>query len=477
MNFSKPKGRSLSVLLRSHFRRKLRTWLSLVLASSLSLLLLNSACVPTDRQVTLRFIVPQLEVGIWQEIIQAFQASDEGEGITVELDTSAIPDDPDDTDSIRRAYVSSLEADDPADYDLIYSDIIWVPELAGAGWLEDLSDDFSEEDRQDFLPQEIELGQYEDRLYRIPFRSDAGVLYYRQDLLDLIDESPPDSFDDLLRISQTLQAMGEVRTGYLWQGRESEALIAVFAEVLASYGGFWIDPSTTEAAVGLDQPAALEAVSFLRETLAQGVSPLNVLGYSEAETRERFMNAEAVFMRNWPNAWAEVNGEASRVQGRVGMMPMVSATGQAEDRKACHGGWGFSIAHNSRHKQAALAAIKFFTDTPTQRQFTLGYSGMPSRHRLFFDPQVVAEHGHYPDLLEIVQADGTWVARPPVPEYPQASCILQRALGTALDLSVSSDAIAEVMTAAAAETRWLLGEEGVDLPDSWRSGCLNAGEA
>ena len=55
------------------------------------------------------------------------------------------------------------------------------------------------------LRGDISGGMYQDKLYRIPFRSDAGMLYYRQDLLTQAGYEPPETFSDLITISQDLQ--------------------------------------------------------------------------------------------------------------------------------------------------------------------------------------------------------------------------------------------------------------------------------
>lgn len=86
----------------------------------------------------------------------------------------------------------------------------------------------------------------------MPFRSDAGMLYYRTDLLEENGFDPPETTEELLEISRSLQEQGAVEWGYVWQGRQYEGLAAVFVEILEGHGGFWVNPETEE--VGLDDP-------------------------------------------------------------------------------------------------------------------------------------------------------------------------------------------------------------------------------
>ena len=175
---------------------------------------------------------------------------------------------PSDSNQVEDLYTSSfLLGNSP--YDLVYMDIVWTPKFAAAGWLEDISDRLSDTEAQEYLAGDIAGGMYEDKLYRLPFRSDAGMLYYRQDVLEQAGYEPPETFSELLQISQELQQQDLIDWGYVWQGKQYEGLAAMFVEVLQGHGAFWVNPDTLE--VGLDQPEAIKAVEFLRQAIALGV--------------------------------------------------------------------------------------------------------------------------------------------------------------------------------------------------------------
>jgi multiple sugar transport system substrate-binding protein len=70
-------------------------------------------------------------------------------------------------------------------YDVLNMDIVWVPKFAAAGWLRAIDDRVPSEQLADMLENTIEGGSYQGKLYRMPTTSDAGVLYYRTDLLPL----------------------------------------------------------------------------------------------------------------------------------------------------------------------------------------------------------------------------------------------------------------------------------------------------
>ncbi len=331
-------------------------------------------------------------------------------------------------------------------YDLIILDIIWTPKFAAAGWLSDLTNRVNEEELKAFTPQDVEGGRYEDKLYRIPIRSDVGILYYREDLLKALGLEPPETFQDLIKTAQALQQQDKVNWGYVWQGRQYEGLSAMFVEVLTGFGGFWVNPDTLE--VGLDRPEALKAVEFLRDTIQKGISPPGVTTYIEEDTRRLFQSGQVAFLRNWPYVWPLANQADSSVKGKIAIKPMVHAPGN--NSGACLGGWGFGIAKFSQHQEEAWKAIQYFMSREAQRRFILQAGYVPSRKELFTDPEIVAKYPHFPQLLEIAQKA---VLRPTIAQYAQVSDILQRYLSATLSNRMSPE---QAMKAAANETRNLL---------------------
>ena len=393
----------------------------------------------TQQPITVTVLMHAPEAVEWKPLVEEFQQKNPDINLK-------IVEGPNATNQIEDLYTSSfLLGNSP--YDLVFMDIVWVPKFAAAGWLTDLSDRISPEELGQFLSGDVSGGRYQGKLYRIPLRSDAGMLYYRKDLLQEAGYEPPETFEELIQISQELQKQGLAEWGYVWQGKQYEGLAAMFVEILAGYGAFWVDPETLE--VGLDKPEAVQAVEFLRSTVKKGISPPGVTTYQEEETRLLFQNGKAVFLRNWPYVFGLASKPDSVIQGQFEIKPMVRAPGQRSG--ACQGGWGLGIAKTSKHPEEAWKVIEFLSSEEVQRKFILETGKVPSRKSLFNDPQIVAKYDHYPQLLEVVENSAL---RPPIAQYAQASDILQRYLSAALTDRISPE---KAMKAAADETRRLLG--------------------
>ncbi|MBD2499527.1 ABC transporter substrate-binding protein [Anabaena azotica] len=393
-----------------------------------------------QQPVTLNMLITAPDAQPWRQgLIRDFETANPG----IRLN---LVEGPNATNLLEDLYTSSFILGE-SPYDLINMDVIWTPKFAAAGWLLPLDDRISQQELAAFSAKDVEGGRYQDKLYRIPMRSDVGMLYYREDLIKQAGLKPPETFQDLLQISQTLQKKDQVNWGYLWQGRQYEGLVAMFIEVLEGFGGFWVNPDTLE--VGLDRPETLQAIEFLRSTVREGISPPGVTTYQEEDTRRLFQSGQVAFLRSWPYAWPLAQAENSPIQGKIAIKPMVHAPGQTG--AACLGGWGLGIAKNSRHPEEAWKAIQYFTSKEAQRRFILTAGFVPSRQELFTDPEIVAKYPHYPQLLEVVN---NAVLRPPIAQYAQTSDILQRYLSAALSGRMAPE---RAMQQAAAETRRLLG--------------------
>lgn len=393
----------------------------------------------TQQPVVLTMLMQGQDILNWRPFVKEFEQKNPN--IRIDL-----VEGPFDTNLVENLYTSAfLLGQSP--YDIINMDIVWVPKFAAAGWVRDLTDRIPPEKLSKFIPGNVEGGRYRGKLYRIPHASDAGMLYYRKDILEQAGIAAPKTFEDMVKISQNLQKQGKATWGYLWQGKQYEGVSAMFVEVLSGFGGFWANPQTFE--VGLDKPEAIKAVEFLKNTIASGISPPGVTTYGEEETRLLFQNGKSLFLRNWPYVWKLANAEGSKVRGKIAIEPMLSSIGKTGG--SCLGGWGWGIAKTSKHPEQAWKAIQYLTSEETQRKFILETGLIPSYKSLFTNKEIVAKYPHYPQLLKVVELPAL---RPPIAQYTQASDILQRYLSSAFTGRMSAE---QAMKAAASETRNLLG--------------------
>lgn len=384
-------------------------------------------------------LVPANERPFWLPIADGFAKA--RPGVRVELEEGPVP-----TDLRESLTTTALLSGDGA-FDLVYLDVTWTPRLAAAGWLLPLDGEIEPEERAAFLPQALEAGVFRGRLWRVPFRTDVGLLFYRADLLAKAGIARPTTFAALEAAARRLQSPPGL-WGFLWQGAQYEGLVCFFLEVLRGHGGFWIEPATLE--VGLDRPEAEAALSFLVRSIGPGgISPPGTAAYKEDETRLLFQSGRGVFLRNWPYVWRLAQREGGDLAGNVGVLPVPTLSG--EPGSGTLGGWGLAVARSSRHPSEAVAFLKHATSLESQRLFCAPTGFAPARRDAYRDAALLAANPFLPRLLEIHR---TAAPRPVVARYAQASDVLQRNLSAALGGLASPR---EALSRAARETRALIG--------------------
>lgn len=408
---------------------------------------LGGACAPgpgsrdsgSGGPVELRLLLPPGERPAWEPLARSFEAS--RPGVVVRLIEG-----PQSTDLRENLLTASLLARDPT-FDLVYLDVTWTPKFAAPGWLVPLDDRLDAPARAAFLPTALAAGMHAGRLYRVPVRTDMGLLYYRADWLDSAGFAPPKTFDELARIARAFQDPPR-RFGYVWQGKQYEGLVCDYLEVLSGFGGTWADPATGE--VGLDGPAARAALAFLRDSLdpVHGFSPAGVTTYQEEESRRVFADGRAAFLRNWPYVWRLAQRDDSPIRGRIGVTVMPAAPGGRASGTL--GGWGLGISAFSRHPDAAWAFIAHVTTLASQRALCEPTGYAPALVAAYEDSTLLAAN---PFLVRFRELTAHAVPRPLLPRYALASDILQRHLSGALAGLETPEA---ALAAAARETRPLV---------------------
>lgn len=297
------------------------------------------------------------------------------------------------SDQQHQYYAMNLDGG-KAPFDLLAADTIWVQEFAKAGWIAPLDKFLPSAEQSDFLPGPIEAATFEGRLYAVPWYVDAGVLYYRRDLLDRYDLEPPRTWSELVRVAKVVldAEQDPALAGFVWQGKQYEGLMCVTLEVLRSNG--------TDLWTG-DRVRAEYGLQFLRETIAtHRITPLSTSMADEESTRWIFGEGRAVFMRNWPYAWSLLQQEGSPVRGKVGVVSLPAFSGYTSTPVL--GGWMLAIPSGTIHRDLVGELIRFLTAPEAQRRVAMELGYNPARRALYADESLVEARPFLRDLYPIL---------------------------------------------------------------------------
>ncbi len=309
----------------------------------------------------------------------------------------------------RLALYQTLLAAQSSDIDVFQIDVIW-PGILGGHFV----------DLRKTLPATAIDGQLETliandtvdgRLIAMPWFVDAGLLYYRRDLLEKHARAVPQTWAELeqtaaaiIKAERTAGA-GDLQ-GFVWQGRAYEGLTCNALEWIASFGGGTIVKD--DGSVSIDNPQAVQALNTAAGWVGT-ISPKGVLNYAEEQSRGVFQSGKAVFMRNWPYAWALANAEDSPIRGKVGIARLPMGGGPSARHAATLGGQQLAVSRYSKHPREAADLVRYLTSAQEQKRRAIEGSFNPTRPSLYKDPELLRANPFYQGFLEILQSS---VARP-----------------------------------------------------------------
>ena len=198
------------------------------------------------------------------------------------------------------------------------------------------------------------------------------------------------------RIQAAERAAGNERMwGFVWQGRAYEGLTCDALEWIASQGGGTI--LDRDGRVTVDNPAAVAALERAAGWVGT-ISPPGILNYAEEEARGVFQSGHAVFMRNWPYAWALAQGDESPIRGLVGVAALPA--GGDGTSTAALGGWQLAVSRYSAHPEAAVDLALFLTGAAEQKRRAIAGAFNPTIPALYEDAEVLAANPFFGDLYE-----------------------------------------------------------------------------
>ncbi|MEU4447778.1 extracellular solute-binding protein [Actinosynnema sp. NPDC050801] len=314
----------------------------------------------------------------------------------------------------------------PDCYDVMAVDMVWTAPFAAAGHLVPLDPADFEVDRM--LPEAVRTATSADgrKLWAVPWRSDAGLLYYRKDLLAEAGVDPPTTWAELRWQASTIGRRLGLK-GYVAQLGRYEGLTVNAAEAIWAHQGELEHP---------DSPQAKDGVRALADGVAQGWIPREALEYNEITSLDEFEAGRALFMRNWPFAGPRLDGDASQVKEKwaTTKLPGPSALG----------GWNLAVSRCSANQQTARKFIAFVTGVENQRLMAERAGFAPTLESLYEEPGLVP-----PVLRDSLL---TARARRPSAHYDTLTSVMQESLHHVLrnpdSVTESLDRLAENMAEA-----------------------------
>ncbi len=282
------------------------------------------------------------------------------------------------------------------------------------------------------FPAIVENNTVDGKLIGMPWYTDAGLLYYRSDLLKKYGyDAPPATWEELQEMAAAIQkgerAAGKADFwGFVWQGNAYEGLTCDALEWIDSNGGGEI--VTPDKKITINNPQAIAAIKRAAGWVGV-ISPPGVVAFDEEAARAVWQSGNAAFMRNWPYAYSLSNQEESAIQGLFDVAPLPA--GAAGRGSATLGGWQLAVSKYSKHPDIA-ADVVFFLTSPEEQKIRAMASYNPTIMELYSDADVLAATPFFGALYDVfINA----VARPSTataPNYNEVSTLFFTAVHSVL---------------------------------------------
>lgn len=323
------------------------------------------------------------------------------------------------------------------DLDVINVDVVWPGVIKDH--LLDLKP-YSKGVEKEHFPAIVANNTVDGKLLAMPWFTDAGLLYYRKDLLEKYGAKPPATWEELTAVAKKVQdgerAAGNADFhGFVFQAKAYEGLTCDAIEWLHSYNaGNVVDANGN---ITVNNPNAAKALKMAASWVGT-VAPRGVLNYAEEEARGVFQNGNAAFMRNWPYAWSLANGADSKIKGKVGVAPLPKGGADGQNA-ATLGGWQLAVSKYSKNPEAAADLVMYMTSAEVQRERAITSSYNPTIVSLYKDKAVLDANPFFYSLFDVFVSA---VPRPSTPtggKYPEVSAAFWNATHDVLSGKVSAE--------------------------------------
>ena len=323
-----------------------------------------------------------------------------------------------------------------SEIDIIVGDVIWPAQFAAQGYIADLTDRFTDAD--EFLSGPMESNTYDGKIYGVPWYTDAGLLYYRKDLLEKSGFSePPATWDELKEMALKIKQDEGIKSGFVFQGAEYEGGVCNGLEYILSHGGGVLDPNDPTKVI-IESPESIAGFATERSMIEDGVSEQAVSVYKEDESHATFLRGDSVFLRNWPYVYALLSDpEQSKIkpdQVDIGVIPVAE---EGMKSFSTLGGWNFFINANSEKQEQAWEVIRWMTDPEQLKTNALLGSKLPTRLALYEDAEILEKVPVARLGKEAIIENST--PRPVSPVYSDMSLVLAEQLNQSLKGSTSPE--------------------------------------
>jgi ABC-type glycerol-3-phosphate transport system substrate-binding protein len=352
------------------------SWLRTALLAGAASLMMIAIAASTALAGEIVWWTPNWGEARARELAGKFEAANPG--ITIKLEVTV-------SNGLPAKVATALRSGAPPD--LIEVQHGWVPEYAQAGLVLPLDDVLK--DRDDYFPAALDYVSWDGKLWAIPYRIETHAIIYNKGAFKaagLDPERPPQTWNELVAAARKLTgktADGKAQYGFaITGGGEFGNTIFRSLPFIWMNGGDIISADMKQVTV--NQPAAVAAVKFYTDFLADKLSPPSTLQNDGIANRQLFIAGTVAMYQSGQFDIDSIRKGNPAIDIGVGMIPHPDG----KDTAAIIGGWSFVIPKDAKNPAETKKFIQFLAEPGNMGFFTDTFPARKSAMNLprFQDP-------------------------------------------------------------------------------------------
>ncbi|UTA48296.1 sugar ABC transporter substrate-binding protein [Simiduia sp. 21SJ11W-1] len=285
----------------------------------------------------------------------------------------------------------------------------FAAKLAEFGALADPEQYLTQAEVAAYLPNIWRANRFQGQAFALPWYLSTTITIYNRALLDEAYVSVPESFAELLTVSQKVrEKTGKYAYFPAMDGsRPLENMVAMGVPLLSENG----------AAVGFNNARGEAFFQFYRDLYQQGLIPKNVLTEGHHKAVDLFQSGEVALITTGMQFLQSIKTNAPGLYAQVGVAPQLKAPESLANVAVMN----VAVPAISKHKVAAFRFARFVTNHENQMALARRIPLLPSTVESYSDPFFAMPEN--PSLVDQARAISArqvlagGVLVPPLPKY------------------------------------------------------------
>ena len=291
----------------------------------------------------------------FEEVAAAFEAQNPDIDINIEV----VP-----WDSLLQRLTTDIAGGASPDISIIGTR--WLLDFAEQGIAEPVDDYLTPEFKSTFIDTFMAPSEIDGKIMGLPVAASARAMLVNMDMFEEAGATPPTTWEELYEAAKKISALPDSYAMGL-QGKEIET-DAYFYYALWTFGGDILNEDGTS---GLDSPEAIEAATFYKKMLDEGLTQPSPTNYSRESLFNLFKQGKVGMVFTFPMLIPQIQAEAPDLNYKVMQFPEKRA-------KATYGVTDtLMLFADSDVKDAAWKFIEFAYQDEWRSKFDHGEGFLP----------------------------------------------------------------------------------------------------